>query len=247
MNVPLKMASRNGLVVPEEYATRKLAIAWASGGHMEPEFWTSLLEFLLHEGSPKGRKIFAGIAERRSPYVDDNRNLCVRDFLNGPADTLLFVDPDHRYGVQQVYALIDSLGPDRAIVGGLYFNYWQDGNIYPVWRQWNEDGSLGHVTRVKPDEMIEVAAVGAGFMAVQRRVFEEMEKAKLDNGNWPWFGRDVVQGVHVGEDVTFCLRAAKLGFKVWGNSHVIVDHKKGTWLNWDSFTKHWQAQGLEAK
>jgi hypothetical protein len=237
VKVPLPMASRNGLMVPQEYAVKRLAIAWAQGGHPEPAFYGSLLQFLLTDSH--GRKVFGGIAEHQSCYIENNKNACVRDFLSGPADTLLFVDTDHRYTAEQVYTLIDSLGPDRPIVGGLYFNYWDDGNIYPVWLERGEGGRLQNWTRVQRDTMVEVASVGGGFMAVQRRVFEEMAKVYTEDEDWVWFGRDVENRRQLGDDATFCIRAAKLGFKVWGNSHVIVDHKKGRWLGWDDFTKHW--------
>jgi hypothetical protein len=236
------MGSRNGLLVPKEYAVRKLAIAWAQGGHPEPAFYGSLLQFMHADLlSPQGRKIFGGIAENQSCYIENNKNACVRDFLAGAADALLFVDTDHRYTPEQVYALVDSLDNEHPIVGGLYFNYWGDGNIYPVWLERGETGVLQNWTNVRRDALVEMAAVGGGFMAIQRRVLEEMAKVYTEDESWTWFGRDVENKKRLGDDTTFCLRAAKLGFKVWGNSHVIVDHKKGRWLGWDDFTKHWRA------
>lgn len=236
------MAPRGGLLVPKEYAgPKKCIIGFAQGGHPEPEFYESLLQFLLHDGSPQGRHVFAGIVSARSPYIENNRNICVQNFRatpTDPTDALLFIDTDHRYTPDQIYGLLDSLDEEHPVVGGLYFNYWEDGNIYPVWLEHAEDGTLRNCTKVAPNQMQEVAAVGSGFMAIQRRVLDAMAEAH-GGDNWTWFGRDVVQGVHVGDDTTFCLRAAALGFKVWGNTNVIVDHCKKRWLGWQDFSKHW--------
>jgi hypothetical protein len=245
MKVPLEMGNRNGLMVPKEYAgPKKLVIAWVHGGQCEPDFYESLLEFLLHDGSQHGRHIFAGVASRRSIYVTDNRNECVRDFLATPADAMLWIDPDHRFSHEQVYRLVDSLDADHPIVGGLYFNYMKNGHLYPIWHEesGNPAAPLQLCSKTNLNEIREVAAVGTGFMAVQRRVFEAMREADDgSNGDHVWFRREMLVDTRLSEDVSFCLRARKLGFKVWGNSYVVVDHRKGVWLNWDHFVKHWQA------
>lgn len=242
MKVPLEMGNRNGLLVPKEYATKQLHVAFATGGHSEEEFWESLLFFKHFDASPQGRHIFNGLTKRHSPFIENNRNECVAEFLKGPCDTLLFIDTDHRFSPQQVYALLDSMDSAHAVVAGLYFNYWENGNIYPVWFERGADGGLQNCTRTQPNTITEIVAAGGGFLAIQRRVLEAMRDAKLDTPDWAWFGRDLVNGVHVDCDMSFCLRAAKLGFKVWGNSHVIVDHKKGRWLGWNDFAKHWSAR-----
>jgi len=241
------MAGRNGIFVPKEYAgPKKLVIGWSQGGHPEPEFYESLLQFMLHDGSPHGRHMFAGIVTARSCYIENNRNTDVRAFLatpTDPRDVLLFIDTDHRYAADQVYALLDSIDDEHPVVGGLYFNYWEDGNIYPVWLEDDGMGGLRNCQKIDRNTIREVQVVGAGFMAIQRRVLDAMAEAHDGSDDWVWFGRDVVKGVRVGDDSTFCLRAAKLGFKVWGNSHVIIDHKKGRWLNWGDFERHWIDKG----
>lgn len=238
MNDKIKFAERNGLAVPEQYgAPKSIVIAWASGGHPEGEFYESLIKFFAQDAQQ--RRLWRGMLAQRSVYVDNNRNSCVKQFLEGGiGDVLLFVDQDHRFTIEQVYALMDSVDVEHQVVGGLYFNYAErDGKLYPVWLERSDNG-LRSLSRIAPNEIREVAAVGAGFMAITRNVLIQIQ-AKYADDPWHWFGRDIHFGEHVGEDVCFCLRATECGYKVWGNSHVIVDHRKGKWLNWTDFQRDW--------
>ena len=82
------------------------------------------------------------------------------------------------------------------------------------------------------DEPVELASIGVGCVLIHRRVLVKMRE---DYGKdpWPWFGNDIVRlgpgAVRIGEDMTFCCRAIRSGFSVWGIG-VPVKHRKTTVL-----------------
>lgn len=72
------------------------------------------------------------------------------------------------------------------------------------------------------DKLIELAAVGFGFVLTKKGVFERVPR--------PWFLTtvwDYGSGPRIcGEDTYFCLKARENGFKIWGDPQVKVSHMK---------------------
>jgi hypothetical protein len=65
----------------------------------------------------------------------------------------------------------------------------------------------------KDPDLIDVDAVGQGFLLVKREVFEKMEE--------PWFWTN---GTYSTEDLPFCLEAKKAGFKIYVTPLVKLSH-----------------------
>jgi GT2 family glycosyltransferase len=175
------------------------------------------------------------------------RNEVAARMLNTDCDWLLWVDTDMGFLPESLYQLLSVAHPvDRPIVGGLCF----------IQRQFGPDGYNGYRTRPmttlfdwKPGDdgvprftavplypvnsVVQVAATGSAFLLVHRSVFE-----KIAEEHGPtWYERTVgADGVLLGEDVSFCVRAATVGVPVHVHTGVRTTHYKAQWL---SETDHW--------
>jgi hypothetical protein len=90
----------------------------------------------------------------------------------------------------------------------------------------------------------EVAGCGFGFLSVKAGVFEKMPR--------PWFGPESVPNNDgeetfylVGEDLSWCTKAIKAGFKIWVDPLVRVTHQKTFKLHWMDTIQQWQAQNAQ--
>jgi hypothetical protein len=184
-------------------------------------------------------------------YIPSARCAVVRDFLAGfddevsgrtvKSDWLLFLDHDMIFSANLAERLYREAHPvERPIVAAFYPTYMPDhGNIrvMPTWmREW-EGKPMRHVQEVpEGDELIELHGCGMGATLIHRSVLEAVGEEHFHD-EWPWFGHDLVTldpeigPVRCGEDVTFCLRARALGFKIWGAPHIRCKHKKSNILD----------------
>jgi hypothetical protein len=142
----------------------------------------------------------------------------------------MFIDCDMLFSVEDVKRLVTH---NEAIVGG----------FYPI----KEDGELRFCTNALPlnpgpDErgLFPLRYIGTAFLLVSRQVFESMLAAygeeisyrcdltrRVEHDFWragvyrEARGRP---GRYLGEDWYFCQRALDLGFKVYGDTQVILKH-----------------------
>jgi hypothetical protein len=156
------------------------------------------------------------------------RNALVRDFLKTadatgkPCTHLLFMDADMDPPMNGLLKLMEC---DADIAAGLFTSRGVEAE--PVLRRLVDDRLEKIPVSELPQDMegldaadlIEVDATGMAFTLIKRRVFETL----LD----PWFEFDTMPGnepYEYGEDVTFCLRARKAGFKVVVRPDCVVGH-----------------------
>jgi hypothetical protein len=66
------------------------------------------------------------------------------------------------------------------------------------------------------------------------------------NAVYPWFQETELGGERCGEDVTFCLRAARCGFPIYVHTGVPVGHQKTQVLNIDAYREQRGHAGLSA-
>lgn len=84
------------------------------------------------------------------------------------------------------------------------------------------------------DELIEAEYVNTGFMAVPRKVLEDMvptlEKVHLKDdwmcpgGWWPFYAPFVHKGLYLSEDWAMCERAIRLGYKCYVDNSIVLGH-----------------------
>lgn len=173
------------------------------------------------------------ILKTNGPYLDDARNLVVQEFLKTDCSELLFMDSDVGCTPDQIEAVAKTrlnVGP-LDIVAGWYFGASKRGTKPVVYRRPRPTAvklvevPKSDLTRAAlGDDLLEVDAVGTGFMMIPRALLDLMIST-YDYPTTP-FAELVIDGVHHGEDLTFCLRAKALGARIFVNPTVRVPHYK---------------------
>lgn len=158
------------------------------------------------------------------PYGILARNTAACDFLVTGCTHLLFWDADVVATMEHIKRLVSR---DVDVVGGLYPKKAQ-GKI-----QW-VCNALPH--RPPPDEsgLLELKHIGTGFLLVKREVFlkmldvyrDEMDylEDEVDTQRWDFFPMRIVDRRMISEDWFFCNRCRELGYKVYGDTRVILRH-----------------------
>lgn len=194
------------------------------------ENWTDTIIYFKRMG------VEITLSVKYSCNIYYSRNMCLGgDVLRGVNqkpfnsrviyDFLVWIDSDIIFKPQQIMKLIYH---NKHIISGLYLM--EDRKHYATVKTWDEKHFLKHGSFqfLKPQDIrynkdiMEVCYTGMGFMVVKYGVFEDM--------NYPWFEpifkeigncRDFTM-----EDVSFCLKASKLGYKILIDPTVIVGHQK---------------------
>lgn len=143
-------------------------------------------------------------------------------------DWILWIDSDIVWTPKDIENLLYTKGD---IVSGLYIM--ADNKNFTAVVDWDteyyqKNRTFQFLTRedLKSDKFknpFEVTYVGMGFMAVRKGVYESVE--------YPWFSPetfDLGNGMYdfCSEDVAFCLKAKRKGFKIVVNPKIIVGHEK---------------------
>lgn len=225
----------------------RAVIAWLSPANVSRYFHKSMLEMVLHDASHNRR--IAGVLDRESgATVADTRNWLTARFLDETdADWLLFIDADMIFPRDALDRLLSQANYNTApVIGGLYFGGNQSG-VFPQLYYVRDVPDLGPMT-VRPhilpatDGLIEVSATGAGFLLIHRRVLAAIRDRGFSRA-YPWWAETEMSGKPVGEDITFCLRAAMCGYKVHVDMGLPLGHHKSTVIGLDA----WNAQQAAAR
>lgn len=208
-----------------------VCIGYVHAGVVHEKFMRSVLAALAKD---KGEHLGA-IISASPANIAESRCDVVQMFLDDHAeDWLWFIDTDIVFDPGTHLRLLEAADPvERPIVSAVYYAEWtDDGTVAPVWAVWRDD-ELKPVSSVPEDmELVRLAGVGMGCCLIHRTVLERMRAESKDP--WPWFGHDAIntaKGVkRLGEDFTFCLRALRAGFPIYGINHT-VGHRKTVLLD----------------
>lgn len=204
--------------------TGGVTLAYVTGGRVTSRFHLSVVQTLMaHQG------LIVGHLGVEGPYIAQNRNHVVRDFLPTTAEWLWFVDDDIVLTTNTLPALLEH-ADGKPILGACYFG--NEGNA--MWAEARGGDPYAPFGHVEPKGLYRLSAVGMGCTLIHRSVLEAMQSEVEPD---PWFGHDLVpdgqQGYRTaGEDTTFCQRAARFGFHPWGLGFV-VGHLKTDLRGWD--------------
>jgi hypothetical protein len=177
------------------------------------------------------------------------RNTVAAQVVASPVDWLLWIDSDMGFAADALYQLLAVADPtERPIVGGLCFTS----------RQYAHDGMFGYRTRPQPtiydwrqgddgqprflsmpmypvDHVLQVAGTGSAFILIHRSVFERIAEEMGPT----WYDRTPgTDGKPLGEDISFCVRAAALQFPIHVHTGVRTTHFKQQWVG---EADHWRA------
>ena len=178
------------------------------------------------------------------------RNNLVKEFLDGPADYLFFIDADEGFNVPDVVRMIETAeSSDLDVIGGVYpmknINWNSVRKAALEGRENLIDYSGFFAMNLLPGETsinlgkpVEVLEVGTGLMLIKRRVFELMEphcpKYAINNENAQFDFENMVseyfatsitpEGILLSEDYHFCRKLRELGGKIYAAPWVTVVH-----------------------
>ena len=194
------------------------------------ECWTNLLAFCL------ANNIQPILSRKNSCNIYYVRNMCLgadvsrgknQKPFNGQIDYdyIMWIDSDILFTPEQFVRLLNH---NQDIVSGIYCM--EGGQYLATVKDWDEEyfkqnGCFKFITLKEIEgqkDLIGVSYTGMGFMLVKKGVFESME--------YPWFKPiekqigDMVDFTM--EDVSFCLRVKKKGYRVFVDPCVRVGHEK---------------------
>lgn len=170
----------------------------------------------------------------RNDIVIKGRQVFLEQYGEEP-EYYLFIDQDTV--VPEVHAdVFDKLrAHGKDIVSAFYVTKsfpakmvfgWRSVRLHRRGRLWNMPTVIERqkVGVWKPGELIEVDAVGMGMALIRAEVFEKIPQ--------PWFRTVSTKEFRVGEDVYFCEKAQKHGFKVWVDTATYMGHYGMTMYPW---------------
>jgi hypothetical protein len=177
------------------------------------------------------------------------RNTIAARLVGSDVDWLFWVDTDMGFAPDALYQLLAAADPtSRPIVGALCFaqrQFAHDGMFgyrtvpLPTIYDWRpgDDGvpRFASVPMYPVNALVQSAATGCAFLLVHRSVFERVAEAHGPT----WYDRmPGADGKLLGEDISFCARAATVDVPVHVHTGVRTTHYKSRWL---SEVDHWRA------
>jgi GT2 family glycosyltransferase len=204
---------------------KNVLLAYIHPGVVRAEFMQSVMTEIT-----KPEPDVSGVFNARSgPVLTIARNIVADAFLdNTDVAWLLMVDTDMMWSLDALPTLLASADPDeRPLVGGLCYAE-SDGTMAPTIYQFSYDEEGALLVRngeVEPDTMIRVNATGCGFLLAHRSVFEKIT-AKMPEIEHHWFAEMMIDDAQLGEDISFCVRAADAGVPIYVNTTVKVGHMR---------------------
>lgn len=150
--------------------------------------------------------------------VYDSRNKLAERAINSTADYVLWLDSDMTFMPDTLDMMLDTLKKNNyEILTGMYFRrrppftptLFEELRILPTGTVTKEFDEI-------PDEIFEVAGCGFGCVLMSRNV---LWNVFCQNGNMfaPMNG--------VGEDLSFCYRARRIGHKIYCDPTIALGHE----------------------
>lgn len=216
-----------------------MLIGYVCGNTIDRAFMPAVLAALNYDRM--NRRSIMGVAYEPGPVIDDNRNMLTRTMLESSAEWFWLLDTDTAPAPTAPYILMDAAKEKGVkIMAGLQFSFLK-GACKAVWYdKWDENGQAVTIGGFRFGELYKLVACGMGCCLIHREVFEAFLKVPEWAGDsWTWFGRDQIGSAgateHLGEDITFCRRAARLSFEIWGHAGVEAKHAKRWEIGFDEF------------
>jgi len=151
-------------------------------------------------------------------------------------NVLMWIDSDISWEPIDFFRLYQS---DKEIIAGCYQI---EDNTVTAYRE-----ALGPAIPAKEimsmRHPFKVFGVGFGFLAVKSGVFETMTR--------PWFAQEVISVMNkqtgeeeykfplMGEDLSWCNKAQRMGKDIWIDPQVRVTHQKTLMLDWSDVDTDW--------
>ena len=209
-------------------------IGYVHPGTVRAEFCASLIATAMEGATP----LDAVLTLHSGPNISTARNKLVDDFLTRQrAPWLLMCDTDMVFAAPALARLIKAASAEHAPITGALCYSQNDGasDPYPVMYELVQGDGLpmrfARYATWPEDTLMRVSATGAAFLLLHRDALEAVRDGKDPAA--PWFRESAIPGAPLalmGEDMTFCLRAAAAGIPVHVHTGVQVGHIKPVML-----------------
>ena len=188
---------------------KKILIAIPTAKYIEPETFKSIYDLDVPEGYQTVFQYFYGY------NIDQIRNL-IADWVVKGYDYLLSVDSDI---VLPRDTLTRFLAHDVDIVSGLYIQRKPGQHILEVYEN-NDRGGVSNIPygKIKDKGLVPIGGCGFGCVLIKQSVFKGIPyphfvyHSALDHANT------------ISEDVDFCAKALKKGFKIYADTTMKCRH-----------------------
>lgn len=228
----------------------RVALAYVHDIEVAYSWHHSTIQMLLFDAGHKQRMIRGGYLACRygTGGIVDARNKLAAQFLDEcDAEWLFWIDTDMGYDPDTVERLLEVADPvERPIVGGLCFAQLETGEDglsgyrcaprVTIFDWLEVDGYEKFVGRAHypANTLVRCAGTGAACILIHRSVLTKMREEHGDT----WYVRvSGTDGKLIGEDISFCVRAAALGFPIYVHTGVKTSHLKNLWLAEPDFWK----------
>lgn len=209
----------------------------------------SLIDLIAYDFGSAARLLRGGWISMRcgTDGLVQARNDAVRHFLDDKqAEWMFWVDTDMGFEPDIIDRLVAAADPiERPIVGALAYSYREmqsDGlggfrcRPTPTIFDWvdHADGQSGFSIRwaYPPNTVIPVAATGSAAILIHRTALESVQE---EYGTWYERIPNPTTGQLVSEDLSFCMRAAAVGFPTHVHTGVPTSHQKTIWLSEETY------------
>jgi len=149
--------------------------------------------------------------------IYDSRNTLVKQAIALGADYIMWFDCDMKIPPDAMDKMLKHMEDGKDIVTGLYFR--RQPHYNPVLFKTLEevDGKCKHSNYddYPKDSVFEVEGCGFGCVMTRVSIFDDIA---LQEGNW------FEPLCNAGEDIAFCLRAKRCGYKIWCDSSIKLGH-----------------------
>lgn len=209
-----------------------VGVGYVHNGVIAHPFMTSMLNLVVKDRE-RSHQIGA-VWNSRGSLIVQNRNKLMEQFIKSDLQWFLFLDTDIVFPDDTLDQLLAAaLAEDAGVTAGIYWSILR-GRLLPVWTSPQDDERgipMAGVQIEDPaaDQLVPLGSTGMGCTLIRRDVIEKMNEV-YSHDDHRWFGHDLCridnQPVRLGEDVTFCVRARQLGFKIIGHPGVRCGHIK---------------------
>lgn len=204
-----------------------VCLGWIHGGQVHAGFMDSVLGACWADPATS-RLIGRYETFSAGAHLAAARNQVAAQFLARGRETWLWMlDTDIVFSPELLTRLAATAdAKTRPLVSGLYLTTTAGGlPLVPMLYDRTPGGQpeFSPCRGWRPGAVIRVGGCGAGCLLVHRRVLEAVSR---DEGGPAWFTEITADGRRFGEDLSFCLRAARAGFPVHADTGARAGHVK---------------------
>jgi len=152
--------------------------------------------------APEGSKM--AIFGQKRTIIHQARNIIVNALLESDYEWLLFIDSDQVFEPDLLLKLLET---KKDFVGTQIFK-----RVKPYSPCISRVDNKGNLISIMVNELSEVDSIGMGATLIHRKVFEKIKKPQFE-----FIGEK-------GEDIVFCEKAKKEGFKIWCDPNIEISH-----------------------